>query len=571
MGSVVKSLILPRLGLAAGLALLLGLTPAVRGQALIQHVSGPNGTHHGASVAVLGDLDGDGVKDFATCEYHDDTNGTDAGKVSVYSGRTGAVMQVLLGNSAQDWFGKTVVGPGDLDGDGLGDLIVAAPRDTFAGKAFAGVVTVYSSAGWGVLWQVGGSIAGASWGHQVHAIPDVTGDGRMDVLIGSEDELGNNQGRVRLYSGATGAIVHTWNGLPGESFGVPCGHAGDLDGDGVADVLTYLAAENGVFNQFRLRAYSGADGSLLHTWTNIKASAAAIFNNGDGPSMAALGDVNGDGRDDFAIQHLSSVAGFPDGGVVYVVSGMDKSILATYGGTASQQSFGHSIAGTGDLDGDGVPDMVVGAPQATGPGTFSGYVRAISLATGTTIYTVGATAANDRFGEAIRAAGDVDGDGRNDVIVGAPASGGMNLPGYVKVLSGKCGGTWLVYGSGLAGSGAIVPTLTGEGCPGLGLTPRARIANALGGATAWILGGPAPAALPFKGGTLLVSPGSATIVPLVLSGPAGVPGVGTLLLPIPLPNIPAYIGASLRMQTLVPDPAAPAGWAMTAGLQFTIG
>jgi hypothetical protein len=553
------------------LGLLLGLDAPVGAQSLIQHVAGPDGTKFGASVAVIDDLDGDGFLDFAVGEYHDDTGGTDAGEVNVISGRTGAVLHALIGNSAQDWFGKTVEAPGDLDGDGLGDLLVAAPRDTFAGKAFAGVVTAYSSAGWGVIWQVGGSVLGASWGHQVHAIPDVTGDGRKDVLVASEDELANNQGRARLYSGATAGILHTWDGLPGESFGVPCGHAGDIDGDGVADVLINVHAENGVFNQYRLRAYSGADASLLHSWSNIKASAVAIFNNGDGPTTAALGDVDGDGRDDFAVQHLGPVAGFPEGGVVYVVSGMDKSILATYGGSGEQQSFGHSIAGTGDLDGDGVPDMVVGAPQATGPGTFSGYVRAISLGTGTELYTVGATSANDRFGEAIRAAGDVDGDGLNDVIVGAPRSGGMNLPGYVKVLSGKCGGTWAGYGAGLAGSGGLLPTLTGEGCPGLGLTPKARIANALGGATAWVVGGPAPAALAFKGGTLLVDPVIALIVPLPLSGPAGVPGAGTLVLTIPLPDLPIYLGVTLRLQTLVPDAAAPAGWAMTAGLEMTIG
>jgi hypothetical protein len=176
-----------------------------------------------------------------------------------------------------------------------------------------------------------------------------------------------------------------------------------------------------------------------------------------------------------------------------------------------------------------------------------------------------------RFGASVAVIDDLDGDGVPDTVVGAPRSGGMNLPGYVKVLSGKCGGTWAGYGAGLAGSGGLLPTLTGEGCPGLGLTPKARIANALGGATAWVVGGPAPAALAFKGGTLLVDPVSALIVPLPLSGPAGVPGAGTLVLTIPLPDLPIYLGVTLRLQTLVPDAAAPAGWAMTAGLELTIG
>lgn len=540
-------------------------TSSALSQIVVHDITGDPGDRFGNSVAGLGDLNGDGYDEFAAAAHRDDPNGTDSGSVTIYSGFDGSVMHVIDGNSANDRFGFSIDGVPDTNGDGLRDLVVGAILD----DSFKGTVTLYAGGTWAQLHQWSGTTAGwSAWGALVHGMDDVDGDGFGDVLASSEDEPNNNLGTVRLYSGATGGVIHEWAGAGvfGESFGASSAPAGDLDGDGVPDVLIYIPSLGGVFNDHRLRSYSGATGLMLDEWTEIKVG-GGLSASGNGPHMAALGDVDGDGNDDFAARCLNMHAGFPDADVVHVVSGADGSVMSTFGGLLNGEYVGFSVAGPGDLNGDGVPDLAFGAPQAV---NAKGYIVAYSLADDSELFRVWGNANQNRLGEALRPAGDVDGDGLPDLIAGAPSLDGSYPGGFIRVLSGLCAGLFTSYGAGHPGSGGVVPTLRGSGCPGLEYTPQMIIENGVGGAPALLPLALTPAALSFKGGTLLINPVGPVILSLPLNGTPGVAGEGSVILPVFLPNDPLLDGLSVYMQAIVPDPGASNGIAMSAGLQMAI-
>jgi hypothetical protein len=534
-------------------------------QSVVHQITGDPADRFGNAVAGLGDVNGDGYGDFAAGAHRDDPNGTDSGSVTIYSGFDGAVLHFIPGNSANDRFGFSVDSVPDTNGDGIRDLVVGAILDA----SFKGSATLYAGGTWAQLQQWVGTTAGwSAWGTYVHGMEDVDGDGRGDVLVSSEDEPTNNTGTVRLYSGATGAVIHEWSGIgvTGESFGASCAPAGDLDADGVPDVLIFISSLAGAFGDHRLRAYSGATGLQLHEWLEIKVGGGASAS-GNGPPMATLGDVDADGHDDFAARCLNLHAGFPDAHVVHVVSGADGSVMSTFGGLLGGEYVGYSVAGPGDLDGDGVPDLALGAPQA---GNAMGYIAAFSLADGSELFRVWGEANQNRLGEAMRPAGDVNGDGLPDLIAGAPSLDGAYPGGFVRVLSGVCAGSFATYGAGHPGTGGVTPGFRGNGCPGQGYTPQLIVEDGVGAGLALLPLALAPAAIPFKGGTLLIDPVGPFILTLPLGGAPGAAGAGSGILPTPLPIDPLLDGLNVFAQAVIADAGASKGFAMSAGLQISI-
>jgi hypothetical protein len=539
--------------------------PPATSQSLVHQITGDPADRFGNAVAGLGDVNGDGYGDFAAGAHRDDPNGTDSGSVTIYSGFDGSVLQFLPGNSGNDRFGFSVDSVPDTNGDGIADLVVGAILDA----SFKGSVTLYAGGSWSQLHQWVGTTSGwSAWGAYVHGMEDVDGDGRGDVLVSSEDEPTNNTGTVRLYSGATGAAIHEWAGagVTGESFGASCAPAGDLDADGVPDVLISISNLAGVSGDHRLRAYSGATGLMLDEWPEIKVG-GGVTASGNGPPMATLGDVDGDGHDEFAARCLNLHAGFPDAHVVHVVSGADGSVMSTFGGLLDGEYVGYSVAGPGDLDGDGVPDLAIGAPQAD---NAKGYVVAYSLADESELFRVWGGDNQNRLGEAMRPAGDVDADGLPDLIAGAPSLDGAYPGGFIRVLSGVCGGAFTVYGAGHPGTGGIAPVLRGNGCPGQGYTPQLVVEDGVGAGLALLPLAIAPASIPFKGGTLLIDPVAPFILTLPQGGAPGDAGAGHGILPTPLPVDPLLDGLSVFVQAVISDPGASKGFAMSAGLEVAI-
>ncbi len=253
------------------------------------------------------------------------------------------------------------------------------------------------------------------------AAGDVNGDRRADVIVGTP---GQNQ--VDVFSGADGALLYsllTPNPTPNAGFGAAVA-AGDVNGDGKADVIVAAPSETvGANNgQGRVYVFSGADGTLLNTLDTANPAPSDGFG-----SAVAAGDVNGDGKADIIVAApTESVPPNGSTGRVYVFSGADASLLYTHVTDPAQfGEFGTAVA-AGDLNGDGRADTVVGAWMGAfiGAPLVQSYVYIFSGADGSLVRAIPRPvyARDDKFGSAL-AIGDVNGDGTADVFVGDPAKG----------------------------------------------------------------------------------------------------------------------------------------------------
>ncbi|MEM1447943.1 MAG: integrin alpha [Planctomycetota bacterium] len=371
----------------------------------------------GEDVDVVGFVDGDAIPDVVVGARVSDAGGTDSGAVFVYSGATGALLHEVFGGPG-DVLGFDVAGLDDVDGDGIADF--AACAAAFANDS--GLVRVYSGLDASVLWEEVGPIPGGLYGLTLESIDDVDQDGRQDLLI----QHANAQ-RVDVRSGADGALIHRLDGgLPG--FGRALDGTPDLNGDGVADILVGIT---GVTPAGRIRAYSGATGAPLFAIGGI--DPGSTF----GYSIAALGDTDGDGVSDFAVgAPFERIDGLL-AGRVRVYSARTRQLLHTLDGGAFGGRFGETVAGPGDIDGDAIPDVAVGS-LVEGPGAvrvFSGADGSLLL----TVFgnDTGSTFAS-WFGGSLEATCDLNQDGIGDLIVGAPSDGSLvDLAGSARAVA--CG------------------------------------------------------------------------------------------------------------------------------------
>ena len=208
------------------------------------------------SVASAGDVDGDGTPDFAVGEPG---AWADTGRVRVWSGRTGAAILAVDGMSPGDAFGHRVAGLGDVDGDGFGDVAASAPQPGSGGAR--SYVRAISGASGAALWQVSSPSTRIAFGTSLAVMGDLDLDGVRELVVGA---VGFPQGRALVLSGATGSTLLEISGLPGAAYdyGTAVGPAGDLDLDGVPDFLVgdpqHVPGGPG-----RVTVHSGADGSVL--------------------------------------------------------------------------------------------------------------------------------------------------------------------------------------------------------------------------------------------------------------------------------------------------------------------
>jgi len=342
-------------------------------------------------------------------------------------------LRTLTGEAVGDQFGWLTENIGDLNGDGIADFVTTAPTNN-AGGALAGRVYVYSGASGTELFRVTGTDANGQLGFSADVAGDIDGDGTTDLILGAPAINTAQPGYVLLVSGKNGSLLRRINGVAGgEGFGYAVGHLGDLNGDGVPDVVigAPIRSPGGIGAAGAVVVVSGATGATLAVLPGT-VSAGLL-----GVAVRGIGDIDQDGTPDFA----AGAMGEPGGGRIHVISGIDGADLvpplsAPSGGVAFGQFWSYS---PGDLDGDGTAD-IFGADFDNGTGgALRGSAYVFSGKTGGLIRTFLGEKAGDQFGIG-RGIGDITGDGRPDFILAAwQRSEGAVTSGKVYLLDGATG------------------------------------------------------------------------------------------------------------------------------------
>jgi hypothetical protein len=223
--------------------------------------------------------------------------GTSA-SAQVYSGADGALLLEVKGQQG-DYTGRGVAPAGDFNGDGVPDIAVGSPDFPVGSFGPLGIVRVHSGVNGKVLKTLPGpGVSGAQFGGVVAAAGDLDADGVPDLIASGDMEYSDYVGHVRAFSGATGAVLFTLEGEPHDRLGSSLSAAGDWDGDGHADVLAGAGASYG--DNYVL-LISGATGAVLKKLMIDQPWLSFGFDTQFGAACAGTGDVDGDGRADFAV------------------------------------------------------------------------------------------------------------------------------------------------------------------------------------------------------------------------------------------------------------------------------
>jgi len=384
------------------------------------------GDQFGINVAGENDLNGDGYDDFAVSGFLNDAAGPDAGRVYVYFGAPhadGVPDLVMTGEAAGDNLGQ-LGDAGDVNGDGYPDMIIGANgHNNGTGRAYLYYGGPHMDNVPDKIFD--GQIPSALFASRVSVVGDVNGDGYADVLIGeiANAAKGSRTGRAYLYFGGPNMDTVPDLVFTGESAGSEFGlvaSAGDVNNDGYDDIV--IGAWR--WGNDTGRAYLYLGGAAMDTIPDLVFTGAAL---GDrlGVSVRGLGDVNGDGYGDVGVgAYLNDAAGV-DAGCAYIYYGgpaMDNIADVVLTGQAADDDFGKSICGAGDVNRDGYADVVVGAYTSDANGYNSG--RGYLYYGGSPMddvpdWILNGTATGDHLGYWVGHAGDVNGDGFPDVLIGA--------------------------------------------------------------------------------------------------------------------------------------------------------
>jgi hypothetical protein len=388
------------------------------------------------------DLGGNGVIDLASAGLGDDDGGTDQGCAYVIflraDGRSIGFTKIsaLFGGftgdlDAGDQFGRDLANLGDLDGDGVTDLVVGANYDDDGGVNRGAVYllrlrtdgTVHTTT---KISQLAGGFTAAlrnndEFGRSVTSLGDLDGDGVIDIAVGAPTDStgGTKRGAVYvLFLNIDGTVkrhVKIASGLGGftgrlrntDWFGFSLANMGDFDGDGVVDIAVGAALDDdGAVNAGAAwLLYLRPDGTVKdwRKFSMLSGGFTGLLESPDqfGTSVACVGDLDGDGVSELAVGAVKDGDGGKERGAVYVLfldaAGTVKfhqKISSTEGGFGGKLDnidwFGSALAPLGDFDGDGVPDLAIGARNDDDGGPNKGAVY-LTYLNGTTSALVAAS------------------------------------------------------------------------------------------------------------------------------------------------------------------------------------
>jgi hypothetical protein len=393
----------------------------------------------GTSVKIVGDVNGDGYDDLLV-GMPGYSNGQSAeGVVRLFKGSAGglstSVAWAMESNLAGARLG-TSIGGGDFNCDGRDDVIVGAPGYT-NGQTSEGRALVYygtsSSLASSAAWAIEGQQAYAELGYAVAGVGSVNGDNCDDVVVGAHyfDEGQTNEGKAYMYLGSGSGLpaLPNWTAQGQQDnayFAEAVAGAGDVDGDSFDDVI--IGARNmdqPEPDEGRVYVYYGYSGGLESSpsWYRDVNQNGANF----GAAVAGA-DLNGDGYSDVIVGAPGWDGGQTDEGKVYVYfsgsSGPSSSPGWTYEPNQANSSFGHAVSNAGDLNGDGRDELLVGSYRYDNGQTDEGrawlWLSGASGPSGSPAWTGESNQASAGFGYSVTGGGDFDNDGLDDIAVGAP-------------------------------------------------------------------------------------------------------------------------------------------------------
>jgi hypothetical protein len=383
-------------------------------------------------VSTAGDVNADGYDDALVGARLYANGEANEGAVFVYLGSSAGLSttphRVIEGNLAGGAFGSDVDAAGDVNGDGYDDIVIGS-KDYSNGQSFEGRAQVYLGSADGIsstpLWSFESDVAYAYFGTQVAGTLDVNADGYDDVLVSAPD-LANGQsgeGRVYLFLGSSSgpAVSPSWtyeSGIVGGRAGWGLGCAGDVNGDGYADIVFDVGTNNPAFGAV-LAFFGGASGPGANADRSFSSNQGAF-----GDRVYTAGDVNGDGFSDL-IAGESSYGGSM--GRILVLGGTESGsvfpALAERWGDQAGEQFSVDCAPAGDVNGDGFGDVISGAPLYDNGQTNEGAVRLhlgrAAMPNTSAAWNVDGVQDGSWFGASV-AQGDWNGDGYADLAVGYP-------------------------------------------------------------------------------------------------------------------------------------------------------
>ena len=407
----------------------------------------------GFGVSSAGDINGDGYGDVVVGVPGYSNGEEEEGALYIYYGTASGIPStpslIIESNSTNARLGNSVAGAGDVNGDGYADVIAGAFH---YGVFLRGAAFIYYGSPSGLnptpAWTAQGTGNSYEFGHVVAGIGDVNGDGYADVGVGSPWPL-SNTGAVYVYYGSASGPSATANwqfsGLvPGTFVGYTVSAAGDVNGDGFDDMVLsapFLDIDDPSVGHIHI--FHGSNTGLPDTPTRTIEGGSA---NGAGFIVTGAGDLNGDGFSDLVVGDPQ----YNNIGRICIYygssSGIPLGVFHTIDINKNGSLFGTALASAGDVNGDGYSDLIVSAPELTndeqvegGAYVYLGGLHGISSTT--PHWQIEGNQDYAYLGWSVSGAGDINGDGLSDIIIGAP---GINDPqeesGRAMVFLGNAGG-----------------------------------------------------------------------------------------------------------------------------------